>query len=170
MKAVLYLMIGFPGAGKTTTSRVIHELTGAVHIWADQERNKMFGIPSYSNQENIKLYDHLNYIANQLLKDGKSVIFDTNFNFRSDRDKLRKIASKNDAKCQVVWVKVDKSLALKRATQNAHLQDTRILGNIPKSDFERMTNNLEPPNEDESPIVVDGTKVTTEYIRKIFGL
>ena len=74
-------MLGYPGAGKTTAAKVIHSLTGATHLWADHERRKLFATPNYSHAENIELYDKLNKTAAELLQQGKSVIFDTNFNF-----------------------------------------------------------------------------------------
>ena len=86
MKPTLYLMLGYPGAGKTTTSKVIHALSGAVHLWADQIRRERFGAPTYSHEENLELYDYLNELTSELLRTGQSVIFDTNFNFYKDRE------------------------------------------------------------------------------------
>ncbi len=167
-KPTLYLMLGYPGAGKTTVSKLIHELTGAVHLWADQVRRERFGEPSYSRSENLRLYSHLNEMTAELLKSGQSVIFDTNFNFYKDRQNLRAIASNHNANCHLIWVRTPKEIARDRAVDNAHKHaDTRVLGHMPSDDFERMSSNLEEPHSDESYILVDGTKVTKEYIAKL---
>ena len=169
-KLTLYLMLGYPGSGKTTTSKVIHELTGAVHLWADRIRRERFGTPTYSHQENLELYEHLNELTAELLAAKQSVIFDTNFNFYKDRQKLREIAAQHGAQCQLIWVTTPKSVARERATANAHTQPTRILGDMPPEQFERMSRNLQPPRDDEQYIEVDGTKVTTEYIGGLLEL
>src|SRR5436853_7687938 len=70
----LYLMLGYPGAGKTTAAKLIHELNGAVHLWGDHERRLNYPEPTYSHEETRALYDDLNYRAEQLLADGQSVI------------------------------------------------------------------------------------------------
>ena len=169
MQPTLYLMLGYPGAGKTTTARVIHELTGAEHLWADLTRRDMFGQPKYDHLENLQLYEHLNKVAADLLAEGKSVIFDTNFNFYKDRERLRKIAKENDAEALVVWVTTDKEIAKGRATQNSGEKHTRVLGDMPLETFERMSNNLEPPKPSEKVIKVDGTKVTQAYIKELLA-
>lgn len=160
----LFLMLGFPGAGKTTVSKMIEELTGAVHLWADHERRKRFGEPTHSHEENLKLYAELNSVTDALLSEGKNVIFDTNFNFYRDRENLRKIAAKHGAHTILIWVRTPKELARERATKDAHKQHTRVLGNMPLEHFERISGNLEPPREGEHVIEFDGTHVTSAMV------
>jgi len=100
----LYLMVGYPGSGKTTASKIIEQQTNAVHLWADHERKKMFAKPTYSHEENLILYDRLNDLTDQLLGQGKSIIYDTSFNFYQDRQKLRAIANKHNVECVLIWV------------------------------------------------------------------
>lgn len=170
----LYLMIGLPGAGKTTTSRAIHELTGAVHLWADQERREMYGIPTYSHQENMELYDRLNAEATALLQDGKSVIYDTNFGFYKDRQLMSKIAQKNKAQTKLIWVTAPEDLARQRATDSVVRHPSRVLGdhkgNMPLQKFEHIRSSFEEPTEHEEYIELDGTKITTEYVANALGL
>lgn len=168
-KPVLYLMLGYPGSGKTTTSKIIHELTGAVHLWADHIRREIYGQPTYSHQENLELYSHMNDMTAELLAAGNSVVFDTNFNFYKDREHLREIARSHGAEAKLIWVTTPKDIARERATKDAHKQHTRVLGDMPHEAFERMSNNLQPPREGEDHIKVDGTKVTPDYIKQLLG-
>ncbi|HEV7453868.1 MAG TPA: ATP-binding protein [Candidatus Saccharimonadales bacterium] len=158
-KPTLFLMLGYPGAGKTTASRIIHKLTGAEHLWADRERKKMFTDPAYTHAENLELYDQLNKDTAALLGAGKSVIFDTNFNFYKDRERLRDIGGQHGAHTVVVWVTVPKDIARERATKDAHMQDTRVLGDMPVEHFERMSSNLQEPRNSEDFIHLDGTRI-----------
>lgn len=166
----LFLMVGYPGSGKTTTSHIIHELTGAVHIWADRERRKMFGNPSHSRSESHELYSELNRHVDELLAAGRSVIFDTNFNFRRDRAHLRRIATSHSAHTVLIWVQVPKELARSRAQHERHASTNHYSYIIRDEDFERMTSHLEPPTPGEHPVVLDGTKITADYVAAQLGL
>jgi len=155
----LYLMVGYPGSGKTTTAKIIHALTGADHLWADHERNKRFPHPTHDHEENLKLYAALNQEARQLLHAGKSVIYDTNFNFYKDRKKLRIMAAKEGAQTIVVWVTTAKELARERATEQSHGRDTRVWGNMPLKRFEHIASHLQVPEPGEHVIKLDGAHI-----------
>ena len=166
----LYLMLGFPGAGKTTTSKLIHELTGAVHLWADHERREMYGTPTYSHEENLHLYDRLNTETEQLLRSGKSVIYDTNFNYHKDRELMRAIAERAKAQTVLIWLHVPEHIALERATDTTNHESTRVLGNMPPETFRHIVGNLEKPENNERAVILDGTKITKEYVAEKLGL
>ena len=159
----LFLLVGYPGSGKTTTSEHIRDLTGAVHIWADYERRIMFGNPTHLPDESLKLYERLNNKTEQLLSEGKSVIFDTNFNFYKDRQHLRDIAAKYHARTVVVWITTPKETAKQRAVHERTLRNYYEYV-LPETDFERMSNHLEEPSDDEHPIKLDGTNITIESV------
>ncbi len=163
-------MLGYPGAGKTTAARLIHELTGAVHLWADHIRREIYQKPTYSHKENVQLYTHLNQLAAELLAANNSVIFDTNFSYKKDRLRLRAIATEHDALTQLIWVTTPKAIARKRATADAHLQHTRVLGNMSHQDFERIVSHIEVPGRDEPFVEVDGTQITKAYIKNLLKL
>lgn len=170
----LYLMLGLPGAGKTTASKIIHDLTGAVHLWADHERRELYGVPTYSHQENMDLYEQLNRETEQLLKDGRSVIYDTNFGFLKDRQLMRHIAEKHHAQVALIWVVAPADLSRRRATDSTERQPTRVLGddngNMPLQKFEHIRASFEAPTDQEQYIQLDGTKITKEYVAEKLGL
>ncbi len=160
----LYLLVGYPGSGKTTTSRTIHELTGAAHIWADHERQVMFGQPTHSPTESEQLYTTLNTRTADILSRGEDVVFDTNFSFLSDRNKLRQITTQAGAQIKLLWVRVAPELARERATADHHAEGNGYDNTMTPETFDRIVSHLEPPTDDEQPILLDGTLITPEYI------
>jgi predicted kinase len=163
----LYLLLGYPGAGKTTTAQSVQRVTGAVHLWADQVRRELFTQPTFSDAEHQALYERMNQQTAELLAKGKSVVFDTNFRHKRDRQRLREIASEYKARVILLWIVTDKAIARQRATRDADKQPTRVLGDMPLDKFEFMTSDVELPSPDEQYIQVDGTRVTDDYIREL---
>lgn len=167
-KPVLYLMIGYPGSGKTTAAKIIHEATGAVHLWSDIERHKMFGHPTHSEQESVELYDALNARTEVLLSEGKSVVFDTNFNFREDRRKLKEIADRQGAETVVLWITIPVEQARQRSVgtgQRRNGYHTRMTD----EEFDAIVAKLEPPAEDEKVIKIDGAKLDRQTVLALIG-
>jgi predicted kinase len=169
-KRTLYLFVGYPGTGKTTVAKIIHETTGAVHLWADQVRQQVFGKPTLSAEQTAELYAKLNDMTAQLLDEGKSVIFDTNFNFYNDRESLRALANQHSADMKLIWMTTPKDLARTRAVEDTMPQDTRIWGSMALGDFERISNNLQPPKVEEQAIELDGTNIDADVVKQKLGL
>ena len=169
MKPTLYLMVGYPGAGKTTTANVVSELTGAEHLSSDQARVELFSKPTFSEAEHAELYDYLDKRTEELLTEGKSVIYDANLNRYQHRQDKYDICQRTGATAVLLWVQTDKSLAKQRATHEdrAHL--------IPQHEtahdmFDRIAGVIEPPHANEQPIIIDGTKVSSEFVADALGL
>lgn len=169
MQPTLYLFVGFPGAGKSHVARLIAERTGAVHLWADIVRQRMFEKPCHSHTESKQLYDRLNAETRELLINGTSVIFDTNFNYYDDRRLLRSIAEDTNARTVLIWVTTPKLVAHSRAV---HAPETRngYTVNITAGDFKRMVGNLQAPHADEQAVKIDGTDLRPEDVYQALNI
>lgn len=164
-------MVGYPGAGKTTISQYVSELTGAEHIWVDHERHKHFSAPTHSEHESRELYNRLNLDTDHLLRDGISVVFDTSFNHFRDREYLRSIAQKNNANTVIIWVTTSKELSKSRTQSPAHASRNRYMETMSPETFERIARNLEVPRPEEHAIEIDGsTNVTKDQVKAALGL
>jgi predicted kinase len=168
--STLYLFVGYPGSGKTTVAQFICETTGAEHIWADRERHALFPSPTHSQEESQQLYGRLNELTAAWLKEGQSVVFDTNFNFRKDRDNLRDIAEHAGADVKLIWMTTEKAVAKDRALHDHHAERNGYDTSMDEATFERIAGHLEPPTDDEQPIRLNGVGLDRETALRAVGL
>ncbi len=166
MKPTLYLMLGYPGAGKTTTAEVVAKLTGATLLSSDKIRLELFPEPTFSEAEHTQLYAALNKQTEELLQQGKSVIYDANLNRYQHRQEKYEICQRTGSEPVLLWVQTQKTIAKERAMHEnrAHL--------VPKNEtagdmFERIATIIEPPRDNEPAVIVDGTKVTEDYLHSL---
>ena len=169
-RPVLYLFVGAPGAGKTTISNLISEATGAVHLWADQERQAMFDSVTHSKEESDRLYGELNERTESLLAEGKSVVFDTNFNYRSDREYVRPIATKHNAQTLVIWMQTPIEIARERALHEHHRNRNGYETTMSAEEFARLIDHLEAPDSNENFIIIDGTDIDESAVKRQLGI
>lgn len=162
--SILYMMFGYPGAGKTTTSEIIAEQTGAVHLSSDKLRLELFPEPTFSPKEHEALYRELDRRTEQLLLQGKDVIYDANLNRREHREEKYEICRRTDAKPKLIWVQTDKAVAKQRA-----LHENRSplwpKHEHPGQMFDRIADILEPPTPSEPHIIISGQAITAENVR-----
>lgn len=166
-KPTLYIFVGYPGAGKTTIARIVAEATQGKHIWTDKERVEMFG-PSYDAAQSDELYDVLNRQAEDYLREGYDVIFDTNFNYQSDRERMRRIAEAAGADMKLIWLVTPENVAYRRAIVDSGGHRSYI--DMTKDDFDRIVSHLEPPSPDEQPIMLDGTDTDPHEVLETLGI
>ncbi len=165
----LYYFIGYPGAGKTTLAKLISDRSGALHIWADDERHKLFPEATHTTEESLKLYDLLNKKAEELLRQRKSVVFDTNFNFYVDRQVMCAIASRQNAEPVLIWLNLPKQIAKNRAVCKDKFRNGYKVS-MSGDQFDSIANKLEPPKEEENAIVINSEKLDSAKALTQLGL
>lgn len=168
-KPTLYLMLGYPGAGKTTAAEHIARLTGAELLSSDKIRLELFPQPSFSADEHTQLYKEIDKRTQELLSNGKSVIYDANLNRHVHRQEKYHICETTGATPVLIWRKTPRAVAKTRAED-----DSRHLlippGETADEMFERIANIIEAPLPDEHPIILEGEDVTESDIKQALGL
>lgn len=163
----LYMMLGYPGAGKTTTAEFIAKETGAIHLNSDRFRLHLYRQPKFTEEEHTIIYRALDYLTELLLTNGTSVIYDANLNRLVYRQAKYAIADRTNATAKLVWVKSDVEIARKHATVLADNNPHRPFGNMSSEMFERLVGDIQTPSSDEPIIEVPGENITPRGISKI---
>lgn len=169
MQPSLYLMLGYPGAGKTTVAKYIQELTGAQRLSSDEVRMDLFKQPSFSQAEHTELYAYLNQQTEHLLKSGKSVIYDANLNRYEHRQEKYDICKKTGVSAHLIWVTTERDLSKNRATDDSRKQYTPPHETL-HTLFDRIADVIEPPHGDEPTIKIDGTNTSLQAVKRALEL
>lgn len=165
-KPTLHLLMGLPGAGKSTVARHIETVTGAERLSSDEVRLQLFQRPCFSQSEHDSLYGILDHNVEHLLETGHDVIYDANLNRHHHRQEKYDLAEKYDADVKLWWVDTPRQLAMQRRLDE---QDHVLIPEweTPKRMFKRIASILEPPHDDERHVKIDGSEVTQETIERL---
>jgi predicted kinase len=77
-KPVLICLYGYPGSGKSYVARNMEEVLQIASVSADRIRHELFRNPRYDAQENAIVAQLMNYMAEEFLRAGVSVVYDAN--------------------------------------------------------------------------------------------
>jgi predicted kinase len=130
----------------------------------------MFNRVSHSKAESDELYAYLNDQTDQLLAAGQSVIFDTNFNYRKDRDYVTAIATRHGAEAIIIWMQTPLDVARERALHEHHRDHNGYDTTMTPEEFSRLTDHLEPPTDNENFIIIDGTQLDPVAVKRQLGI
>ena len=128
--ATMLLMVGLPGAGKTTRAKELAAANQALRLTPDHWMIPLFG-DSMAGGKRFVLEGRLISVALQALRLGTSVVLDYGLWGREERSALRWLAHSAGASCQVVYLPVDKDVQLARI---AHRQATAPDQTFPMSE------------------------------------
>ncbi len=156
-KPVLIMSYGFPGAGKTFFARQLTDSIHIVHISSDRIRGELFEKPRYDKEEN-QVVDHLTeYMIEEFLNAGVSVIYDVNVARASQRRRLRELAAKVHAKPILLWFQVDHDTAFTRISKrDKRRADDKYARDFDRSGFDAYITSMQNPKSAEDFIVLSG--------------
>jgi predicted kinase len=111
--ATMLLMVGLPGAGKTTRAKELASANRALRLTPDHWMIPLFG-ESMAGGKRFVVEGRLISVALQALGLGTSVVLDFGLWGRDERSALRWLARSAGASCRVVYLPVDKDVQLAR--------------------------------------------------------
>ncbi len=164
-KPALILLYGFPGAGKTYFSRQFCEAVQAVHVQGDRIRAELFENPRYDKQENAVVAQLMNYMTEEFLSAGISVLYDVNAMRVSQRHALREIARRQHATPVTVWFQIDQDTSYARSIQrDRRRSDDKYAAVRDRRTFDDIVSHMQNPTNVEDYVVISGKHTfNTQY-------
>lgn len=160
LKPFLLTLYGFPGSGKTYFARQFAEHIQAAHIQADRVRHELFDNPSYSKQENAVVQHIMDYMVEEFLRAGVSVVYDTNALRTAQRRSLRTLAKRAGAETIQVWQQIDPDAAAMRVMKRDRRKADDKFGRQPDAaTYKHIASAMQNPSTTEDYIVVSGKHV-----------
>lgn len=156
-KPFLLLLYGFPGAGKTYFARQFCENVQAAHLQSDRIRGELFEKPRYDTQENDVVEQLMNYMAEEFLSAGLSVVYDVNAIRAKQRHELRARARKCHTQPVLVWFQLDPETAFVRnAKRDRRRADDKYAAHWDRASFDKMLSHMQNPVPSEDYAVISG--------------
>lgn len=156
MKPLLIMLYGFPGSGKSNFARQLADHLHIAHIQGDRMRHELFSEPRYDKQENAVVTQLMNYMSEEFLNAGVSVIYDDSMIRQSQRMAIRDLARKKQAQPLLIWFQIDADSSFarlqgrdKRRTEDKYARD------YTESEYAKMLGYMQNPTNEEF-IVVSG--------------
>lgn len=155
-KPVLVCPYGFPGSGKSFVARNLAEHVQMAHVSADRIRSELFAKPRYDKQEDAIVAHLMNYMAEEFLGAGLSVVYDANALSGGQRRRLRELAAKHKAAYLLVWLQIDiESAFVRTQRRDRRTTDDKFAQPQTRESFNQKLATMQNP-KDEQYLVVSG--------------
>ncbi|HVS58872.1 MAG TPA: ATP-binding protein [Candidatus Saccharimonadales bacterium] len=169
-KPVFILLYGYPGAGKTYFARQFCEHVQAAHVQGDRIRYELFENPRYDKEENNVIAQLMDYMSEEFLSAGLSVVYDANAMRASQRRMLRDMARKAHAEPILVWFQIDaESAYVRSAKRDRRRADDKYAAPVSRQMFESVAGGMQNPTNVEDYVVISGKHVFSTQLSAVLS-
>ncbi len=173
-KPVFIMLYGYPGAGKTHVAKQLADTIAAAHLSSDRLRGELFNEPRF-DQEEDRVVDHLMvYMAEEFMRAGLSVIFDTNTDRLAVRRELRNLAHKSKAQPLLVWLQIDVDSAFARlGKRDRRRTEDKYARNYDRAGFDSAIGYMQNPHDEDFMVISGKHTFNTQrsaIIKKLYEL
>ena len=169
-KPFIILLYGYPGSGKSYFARQLCETIQAAHVQGDRIRGELFESPRYDKQENDVVAQIMEYMTEEFLSAGVSVVYDTNSMRASQRQSLRTLARKSHAQPLLVWLQIDSESAFSRSLKRDRRRaDDKYAAQWDRSSFEKILGYMQNPGLAEDYAVISGKHLYSTQQSAVVG-
>src|SRR5690606_36001464 len=174
-KPVLVMLYGFPGSGKTYFASRLAETLQTAYVSGDRIRGELFEKPRYDKAEDAIVQHLAEYMSEEFLSAGISVILDANADRLSLRRSLRSLAQKRRAKTLLIWFQIDADSAFARlGMRDKRKSEEKFSRSFTKTGFEDYASKMQHPTDTEDYVVLSGKHSwpmqRSTLLRKLFDL
>lgn len=156
-KPTFIMLYGFPGSGKSAFARQLCEHINAAHVQGDRIRYELFEEPRFDRQENEIVTHLVDYMTEEFMRAGISVVHDMSAARQSERHALREMARKAKAQPILIWFQIDAESAFARvAKRDRRKTDDKYSSPLDRSTFDSQISHMQNPRTTEDYIVVSG--------------
>jgi predicted kinase len=156
-KPVIFMLYGYPGAGKTYFSKQLTNILQTAHVHGDRIRYELFENPNYDKTENEIVNHIMHYMSDEFLSAGISVLYDNNVYKKSERMAVKELARKNNCKTVLIWLQIDEDSAFSRTTsRDRRKSEDKYAMPLDQIKFDEFISTMQNPTTDEDYLVLSG--------------
>jgi len=159
-KPAAIILIGFPGAGKTTLTNSLAKTFPLALVSDEVMAHFLFpSQPTFLRHSQKEFLELAAKTIEKLILRGVSCIYDSNVKFKQDRSIIKQIVEASGGKYILVYLKISKEQALERVErENFQVSRGEKKGFIINKDlFQYDISSTELPNTSEEHLIFDST-------------
>jgi predicted kinase len=145
--AIVYLIVGLPGAGKTSHAKELEVSAPALRLTPDEWQIALFGDQNPPDKRDL-VEGKLVQLGMRVAELGVNVVFDFGFWSKDERSALRWIAGAVGARSQVVYLPIDHEAQRRRVT-NRFATTPGETFRISEVELEQWRAQFQAPDDDE---------------------
>lgn len=173
-KPLLVMMYGYPGSGKTYFARQLAEFLGMAHLQADRIRHELFEKPRHDQEEDSVVSHLMDYMCEEFLKSGVSVVYDAGVVRISQRRALRDLTRRLKANHVLIWLQIDKQSAYERTIRrNKRKLDDKYAADLSQSELDSFVRQMQNPSHEDYFVISGKHTFDTQksaVIKKLYDM